>query len=154
MSLVFLQPVFFWLLPVLAFFWFFPRSGKRNGWHVLLRTLVVLLLILGLARPALLKPRSGASQVVIWDRSESIPPAAGDEISERVRSLVGKGPGDESWKVIVLNGDRTDDAEALEGADLTPMKGSSISAALEKAGRLIPDRARAAITLISDGKST
>ena len=46
-------PEFLWLLPLVALVWLVPRRGVQ--WqHAALRSLVVLLLVLGLARPVLI----------------------------------------------------------------------------------------------------
>ncbi len=71
MNLVFVQSSWLWLLLVVPFFWFLPR--RASHWkHAAIRSAVALLLILALARPALLTELEDRYQVLIWDRSKSV----------------------------------------------------------------------------------
>ena len=71
-------PEFLWLLPLALLVWFVPR--RAVAWrHALLRTVVILALVVGLARPVLVSIAWTDHHVVIVDRSASIAdPAAID----------------------------------------------------------------------------
>ena len=103
MSLVFLKPAFLWLALLLPLIWFLP-SRVRDVRHAAIRTLVLLLLVLGLARPALLQTEDEAFQVVIWDRSPSV--FAGADDTKVVDSLMRRLPNGERSHLLVVQTER------------------------------------------------
>ena len=72
MNLVFVASSWLWLLLLVPLFWFLPHRAT-NRWHAAIRSALVTLLILALARPALLTEQSDSYQVVVLDpRNDSL----------------------------------------------------------------------------------
>ena len=69
--MTFLHAGFLWLLPCIALVWLLPRRSVPLG-HGLLRSLVFTALILGLARPVVIREAWTDHQVVILDRTASV----------------------------------------------------------------------------------
>ena len=158
----FLHPGYLWLLLLVPFVWVYPR-GNRETRHTLLRSLVLVLLILGLGRPVRVADEAPQHHVFVVDLSASAVNSTAladfaarlgpvivvaEELPEEYRtSLVAIGEVDASLETR-LNG-HFDDVVVI-GRDGT----SSISRALECALEAIPDGAPAAVTLVSDGLAT
>ncbi|MFT5105047.1 MAG: Ca-activated chloride channel family protein [Pseudoalteromonas tetraodonis] len=148
MSPIFLQPVGLWLLLLVPLLWFVPR--RAPDWrHASIRSLVVILLVLALARPALLKNNTDGYQVIVWDRSESMI----EDATPAVESILSELPKGSQIQLIALNGARQN-APAIAGADPINIGGSSLSTALARAAAVIPEGARGAVTVVSDGSAT
>ena len=148
MSPIFLQPAGLWLLLLVPLLWFVPR--RAADWrHATIRSAVVGLLVLALARPALLKSNTDGYQVVIWDRSESM----AEEVTPAVEAILDGLPGGSQVQLIALNGGGAN-APSVAGADPINIAGSSLSTALARAATLIPEGARGAVSIISDGRAT
>ena len=148
MSPIFLQPAGLWLLCVVPLLWFFPR--RAPDWrHATIRSSMMILLVLALARPALLKSNPDGYQVIVWDRSESMH----EDAAPVVESLLAKFPKGSQVQLIALNGSRQN-APTIRAAESINLGGSSLSTALAKAATLIPEGARGAVTVISDGHAT
>ena len=150
MSLVFLSPVFLWLAILIPALWFLPRRATDFR-HALIRSFVFLMLILALARPAFLKTPQGSHQIIIWDRSESV--GSENETVRVVADLLEKLTPDARAHLIALNGSKPD-APVVAGVAPFPLAGSSLSRALDQAAHRIPDGARGAVTVVSDGLTT
>ena len=111
--------------------------------------MVAILLILALARPALLTSQDDPHHVIVWDRSESVRADA----TAAVEGLVERLPDRSRTQVITLNGARKNVSQVgrLEPENLS---GSSMSRALALGARLIPEGSDGAITVVSDGMAT
>ena len=100
MNLVFVESSWLWLLLLVPLFWFLPQRAT-NRWHAAIRSAVAILLILALARPALLTDQDDSYQVLVWDRSESVDAtttAAAESWAERL-------PDSSRVRVVTLDGD-------------------------------------------------
>ena len=148
MNLVFVESPWLWLLLLVPLLWFFPRRAV-NRWHGTIRSVLVILLVLALARPALLTDQDDSYQVIVWDRSESVGAAA----TAAVEGLLERLPGDSRVRVVTLDGARKD-APKLDDIEVLPLPGSSVSRGLMAGARLIPEGAAGALTLVSDGEAT
>ena len=149
MDIRFLEPQFLLLLLALPLVWFVPRrlSDVRHG---LLRSLVFALVILALASPVRIAPTEEVHQVVIADMSTHTTAVAG--VARDVTQAL---PSEAHATVIsigagTLEQDLPDARHVQLGADTR----SPLSTALEAAARSIPDGARGAITVVSDGLAT
>ena len=134
-----LEPGFLLLLLVLPALALWPRRSERgrDGLHLLLRACVFALAILALAQPLMVGESRLVHQVVILDRT---PSARSTEAGEQwARQFVAAAPRSVRATLIELG---------PEG------NASSLGAALERALRAIPDGARGAVTLLSDGLAT
>ena len=148
MSPIFLQPAGLWLLLLVPLFLFVPHR-VANPRHAAIRSVVVTLLVLALARPALLKRNADGYQVVVWDRSESMV----EDAAPMVGSILDQLPGGSQVQLIALNG-AGDNAPAIGKAEPINIEGSSLSTALARAAALIPEGTRGAVTVVSDGRAT
>ena len=84
----FAQPAFLWLLPLAAMLWFLP-TRLRDIRHGLCRSVVVILAILALARPALVTTESAAHHVLMLDASGSVPASELREARGALTRLLG-----------------------------------------------------------------
>ena len=66
----FQHPAFLWLLPLVALVWFFPRRGAA-GRRAVVRAVVLGALLVGLARPVVVRATWSEHHVVVVDRSAS-----------------------------------------------------------------------------------
>jgi hypothetical protein len=135
----FLDPWFLLLLLALPALALWPRRSERgrDGLHFLLRACVFAFAILALAKPVMVGETRRVHQVVILDRTASARSTAAGE----------------AWAAeFVARAPRSVRATLIE---LGPEEQAScLSAALEQALRAIPDGARGAVTLLSDGLAT
>jgi len=151
-----------WLLLALAVpvIWFVPRT-LRDARLGLLRSLVLLLVALGAARPVVFTPGDDAVHVVVLDAQGSTDDAAEGEAQALVRRIAGAVEG---RSVLVRVGARKMLAEPAAPEDLEAFdrvllvedmpSTSSLSRGLEAAARAIPTGARGSVTLVSDGLAT
>ena len=146
-------PGFLWLLPLVVAVWFVPR-GRVERRRPLLRSLVLVALIVGLARPVLLQRTWRDYQVVILDRTDSVADdRAGDAALARVSAKLGA----DARRVLVEVGDRGASPGAEDFDELVRVAAagrSPLGDALTQALRRIPEGAGGAVTLISDGHAT
>ena len=130
-----LSPIWLVLLPVALLPWF-PRP-VADARHARLRSAVLALVVLALARPVLFTESDVQHHAIVVDVSESV--ASSRESTERAASAIERAlpAGARTTRIrIGANGE------------------SSLSAALAAADRAIPDSASGAVTVISDGLST
>ena len=156
MQISFLSPGFLSLLALIPLLWFLPRRVDRFA-HGLLRSLVLALVIVALAKPVMLLPGSAGQRVVIVDRSTSL---TGEQQAEAERVLadtlddVGAR---EQLTIVELGTSPQPDAEPAAGRRLRISRNgseSSLSAALAAAAQEFPAGVAGRIALISDGLAT
>ena len=148
----FLSPWALWLLLLLPLYLYWahfsrsPLERRRLALVTLLRTLLLLLVCLALARPVLFRRSPGRVVVVVEDDSASAAGAA--EVAAR-RIIEGleeiRRPGDRILRVRF--GAR---ASAGEEGDVDP-SGSDLEGALRLAGALVPRGAPGAVVAVTDG---
>lgn len=147
-------PEFLWLLPLAVLVWFVPRRAVAK-WHGLLRTVVVLALVLGLARPVLVSNAWTDHHVVIVDRSASV---ADPVAIAAALKVVEQALPQDGVRVLLEIGGRSaaggDPSTFDEYLAVDREQGSPLGAALQRALRTIPEGSGGAVTLISDGLAT
>lgn len=137
-----------------AFVRWLPASPARR----LLRAGLFAVLVLALARPAVVLPRPGGTLVAVVDRSASMP-ADGDEVAAEVLSRLASArrPGDRL--AVVSFAARA----AIETAGETPFQGfaadvgrqgSDLAAAVDAALGLVPPASSSRLLLVTDGRWT
>ena len=155
--MIFFSPIWLLLqLPLAAamYLWRLPTRGLN-----LVRFIIILLLVLAMAQPAMkLKDQQG-TVVVLIDRSESMPPKAADDQLEVLKSLHGE-MGSEDRLAVVSFGDRTIiEQEPSDQATETlqspaDQQHSRLNDGLEAALSLIPPTHPGRILVVSDGHWT
>lgn len=149
----FQYPGFLWLLPLVALVWFVPRR-PADARRALLRTVVLATLLLGLARPVLVRASWSDHHVVVVDRTaSSADPAAVDRALEKVVARLQP----DAVRVLVELGEAAGAAEAQRFDQVVQVAASDRSPlgdALQQALRAIPEGTGGAVTLISDGRAT
>jgi Ca-activated chloride channel homolog len=158
MNIVFLAPGFLWLALLAPVVWFVPARA-RDKTQAALRSLVILLLAIGLARPVVWRADEREHSVFVADLSASVAPES------RARALAALGdaarilPRDAITTLVLIG-----DAEAPAGFERVERlaskdaalaeRGSPLSAALDLAARSIPVGTRGSVTLVTDGLAT
>ena len=155
--MIFFSPIWLLLLLPLAaamYLWRLPTRGLN-----LVRFIIILLLVLAMAQPAMkLKDQQG-TVVVLIDRSESMPTKAADDQLEVLKSLHGE-MGSEDRLAVVSFGDRTIiEQEPSDQATETlqspaDQQHSRLNDGLEAALSLIPPTHPGRILVVSDGHWT
>jgi hypothetical protein len=159
MEISFLHPVYFWLVLLIPLFWFLPHrvSNKLQG---ILRSLALLAIIVGLARPVMLSSDASQYQVFILDKSASISSAQRDEQQSVVNELMAQVGAGDSVTQIILGEEPKNTTASQTSSEHTQIyindgkNSSSLSTALQAAAEQIPDGTRGVVYLISDGLST
>lgn len=151
MDISFSHPLFAFLLLLLLVIWIFP-FGPRRIPHLLLRSLILILVTLGLMRPVFLSNMDVKYFSIVLDQSASISEserAQAVEIARDIRSQVGA---DGQVNFVQIGGDEP----VFEGTSIAHITdGSSpLSDALEMAAQSIPLGTRGSVTVISDGLAT
>ncbi|BDG60846.1 VWA domain-containing protein [Caldinitratiruptor microaerophilus] len=159
------------LLPALAWVWAarraWLRAARRAGraaWrrqlrHLAVRGLVVLLVGLALAEPALVRRLSRQTVVLVLDASASTAPVRDRVEAWARRALDALPPGDRAAVVAVGAAAAVEEAPAADpvfsrlGARVDP-GGSDLAAGLELAGALVPAGFAGRVVLVSDGRAT
>jgi len=149
MDVRFLEPQFLLLLLALPVVWFWPRR-LRDVRHGMLRSLFFALLILAIAEPVRIAATDEVHQVLIVDQT------TGADTSGVALEVARALPAEAQATVISIgNGALDGELPAANHVRLaTDGDSSPLSAALDAAARAIPDGARGAITVFSDGLST
>ena len=161
MDIRLLAPAFLFLLGTLPLLWLFPRRLHDRGLG-LLRSAVIALLVVALARPVGLADSNEEYQVLVWDGS---PSTAHMSLAEATESFLDSlGPqaqpvlvrfgGDGGRDPAVAGGHPVPGADRFTASLVVRAAGSPIAEALTLAARSIPLGARGAITLVSDGLAT
>jgi Ca-activated chloride channel family protein len=154
-----LYPGFLWLLVVLPLVWIFPR-GRRDVVHVALRTLVLALVVLALARPVKVGVDESEHQVFVVDLSASVSGTATQERLASVAAISRALPGSSTSTLVTFGAEPAtlapEIASAFDGTHtiVGGANSSPIAGALAAAATHIPTGSRGAITLISDGRAT
>ena len=155
MTISFLAPLFLWLATALPLLWLMEK-GPRLAKRTLLRALVLLLLILGLARPVIHWDEEAPRHVVILDSCTSLEEGGSATLRQITKDLIAEFPDDAIVTVIDMAevprdlGPLAADIDQLINWDA---KVAGIPAALQLALKQIPKGSPAALTLISDGLS-
>ncbi|MFT7619877.1 MAG: Ca-activated chloride channel family protein [Planctomycetota bacterium] len=157
MTFSFLEPAFLWTLLLVPLVWFVPTRVKDIR-HATIRSAVLLLLALGLARPVLFSSDEAPHFVVILDRTESVTDVADESAREAAKEALAKAPKDAVKVLIEMTsaGGRSRGASKLKVSETHALSGesTSISSAISLAASSIPKGAPGAITVISDGMAT
>ncbi|MCA8962399.1 MAG: VWA domain-containing protein, partial [Planctomycetes bacterium] len=155
--MTFVAPQFLWLLLAVPAVWIWPRGNAAAAAHRLVRTLTAVALVVALARPVARVDETIEYHALIWDRSPSVARVEPTFGREAVASWTRALPEGAVVEVVAIGAALADrDREALGDARAVRRlpEGSDLSAALEIASQHVPDRARGAVTIISDGAST
>ena len=149
MAVNFLHPTYIGLLALLPVVWFFHRG--KNITQPLLRSLLVLLITLGLMQPVIFSSSDAVHQVVIVDQSQSMGIEGKQTAKEQANAFIASLSKDEvdvivtgSDEVVVAN----DDINTIASASL------SLTQAVALAIDNVPYGQSGTITLFSDGNAT
>ena len=154
-----LHPGFLWLLLALPILWVFPRGPKDLG-HLALRTLVLALVVLALARPVRVGVDEREHQVFAVDLSASASGATMEQRLASVAAIARALPGGSVSSLVTFGAEAVELAPEIARAfDATQVIGtgadsSPVAGALSAAAARIPAGSRGAITLLSDGRAT
>ena len=154
MSVTLFSPAWLALLVIVPLLWVFPRRADDRK-HAAIRSAVVALLALALARPVSTADQSPDHHVVLLDLSRSA-----DEADRRDAVTVARGIADriddDAVSTLMVLGEESIAGDGFDA--LAPMSssagGSSLSSALLAAAARIPEGAAGAVTVISDGLAT
>lgn len=155
MNISILHPLYLLLLLAIPLFWFLPR--RAPDWRqASIRSTLLVLLVLALARPVILSPHSEVHQVFIIDRSESVTVEQLEQAEDTLQTLLDQLPADDKVSLIIVGQPETTENGDLPEGDIyiSGDSTSSLSAALEAASQEIPEGSAGAITLVSDGLAT
>ncbi len=150
--LEFLEPWAFWLLLLLPLYLYWahfsrsPLERRRLAWVTLVRSLLLILVCLALARPVLFRKRPTRVAVVVEDVSRS----AGGKALVRARRFEKAlaSAKDAPDRILTIRAG----AEALPaGAGRPSPEGTDLAGALRLAGASIPTGAAGEVVVVSDG---
>lgn len=153
MSVVLLSPAWLWLALLAPVVWIFPTRTKRVL-PAILRSVVIVLIAIALARPAMWRSDARERAVFVVDQTASVDPAARARalalVSEARRALP-----ERIESTLVMLGSAAGATDPRDTEVVSPLSGSSsISAALRIAALSIPIGERGSITLVTDGCTT
>ncbi len=155
MDIRFLAPGWLLLLLLVPLLWFWP-ARLRDWRHGALRSLLLVALATGLARPLLFRADGAEYHVLVVDRSASVPAAARTAADTALDRILAELPA-RAVPALVVVGEaspvptgRLRAAVGVQGVD----SASSLAAALQAAHGLIPEGARGAVTVLTDGAAT
>ena len=143
MSLTFLEPGWLLLLLAVPAIWFFPRRlrGREAVETGLLRSLVLSLIVVALAKPASLTPDETEYQVLLIDRSASMDADALARADALALELEGASDSDTTFETF--------DVGFQDAASTSPLGDG-----LWRAARAIPAGYPGAVTFVTDGAAT
>lgn len=162
-ELRFIQPDYLWLLLLIPVAWYTARRlhalDPIRRWTVLvLRTLVLLLLILSLARPEIALRSTNMTVYFLLDVSESIPLQVREEAADTISELVDVKPRDDEAGLIVFGADASIEIMGVRQFDfdgtissVVNTQGTDISAAMRLALSAFPGNRLQRMVLLSDG---
>jgi Mg-chelatase subunit ChlD len=165
-SISFLYPVFLWLLLLLPLFLALgwpPHHApdRRQRWlAVVVRLMVLLGLILGLAGSQFERPTDLITTVFVLDASDSIRGEDRSRAEAFIREALAEKPDRDQAAVILFGGDALVERlprpeAALPALASTPLKNATdIEEALRLALALLPNEGGRRIVLLSDGQET
>lgn len=152
LDLRFLDPAFLFLLIAVPLLWWWPARVRdlRLG---ILRTLVFAALVVALARPVVFVEDDRQHLVYVLDQSASVDAGARASARQACSAwLQGVADGDVVHLMTLGDEDAADADPDWARADVrTHWQDSALGAALATAARWIPEGARAAVTVVSDG---
>jgi len=149
--MTFLQPGWLVLLALVPVIWFWPKRFQEP-WHALLRSLVLGLVIVALARPVHLTQDDIRHHVFVIDGSASVKASDLSSAREAVAKLIaGLDKGD---RAHVIEVGRHAPVSGASTTRLVAGKDSPIATALALAALEIPEGSRGSVTLFSDGQAT
>ena len=154
MTLGLLQPAWLFLLLLVPLVWFVPRP-TRDVRHAALRSIVLALIALGLARPVSWSDGGVEHHVVILDLTESV--AAADVVSAREAARkIRDGLDDDARCTLVVLGSTTDAGAGSSYDEVIRLAGdgSPLADAMALANRRVPEGSAGSVVLISDGLAT
>ena len=151
MDISFSYPIFAFLLLLVPVLWIFPMGGRRLP-HLLIRSLILLLVTLGLMRPVFVSDIEDKHFAIVLDQSPSLSVSERDNAAQMARDLRTKLDAEGAVHVVQIGGD----TPILEGDTISHMRGENtpLSDALEVAAQAIPPSTQGAVTVISDGLAT
>ncbi len=157
--MTFLEPA--WLVLAIPLGFALWRWPPPRGWRRNLRLALFAVLVLALARPAVLLPRRGGTLVVVVDRSASMPDGSAEVGEEIVRRLEASRPRGDALAVVSF-GARAAVESAGEGALFQGFsaevgrEASDLAEALDTALGLLPtgEDGSGRLLLVTDGRWT
>jgi len=148
----FANPGWLWLLPLVGLVWLLPR-GQADRRRAVLRTLILASLLLGLARPVMIRAVSTEHHVVVVDRTASAKDQAA--VDQALAAVVARLQPDAARVLVEVGGGAADvDSSFDRVLGVADAQRSPLGDALWQALRAIPEGAAGAVTLISDGRTT
>jgi len=148
----FANPGYLWLLPLVVVLWILPR--RPADWRrTILRAITMLALLLGLARPFVVRAAWSDHHVVIMDRTASVADAAAADLA--LDAVIARLQPEASRVLVEVGGVGASGARGFDRVLQVGVDGGSpLGDALRQALRAIPEGAGGAVTLISDGRAT
>ncbi|MCF6214916.1 MAG: VWA domain-containing protein [Emcibacter sp.] len=155
MNITFLDPWFLLLIAVLPLLWVMARRPLDKG-QLALRSLLLLLVVLALAKPIIFKSSSDKHHIIVVDLTDSLSNEQKEKAVGALDDLMAQMPSGDSHKIIILGNDAgTGSNPHLKDAlYISSASSSSVSAALKEAVENIPLGGQGAISLLSDGRAT
>ena len=165
-SISFLYPAFLWLLLLAALFLGLGWPGRnmpdrrRRWWGLVVRLLVFLGLVLGLAGAQIERPVDTITTVFVMDVSDSIRAEERARAENFLRQALAEKPDDDQAAVVLFGGDAL--VEQLPRSETTmpalasvPIRNATnIEGALRLAMALLPNEGGRRLVLLSDGQET
>jgi len=155
MSVIFLHPLFLFLIAVLPLLWVMARRPVDMG-QVFLRGLLLLLVILALAKPVIFDAGTNKHHIFVVDLTDSLSTEQKQEAVEALDSLIGQVKAGDRHTTLVMGGVAgiRDEPGFKDAVYLSSSNRSSLSAALKEAVESIPVGGRGAVSLLTDGRAT
>lgn len=165
LAVSFLYPAYLWLLllalPLLALGWPGRNQAerRRRGWSTLIRLIVLVLLVLGLAGAQLDRPVDTLTTIFVLDVSDSIQAKDSARAKAFLQNALAEKPANDRAAVVMFGGDAlVEQLPRVESGQpaLTsvPIKNATdIESALRLAMALLPNEG-GRIVLLSDGQET
>lgn len=155
LGITFLSPMWLHIAIALPLLWVMPRP-VRDRVHGALRILVMLFLIFAIAQPVSFETTTEEWRVVVLDGSSAAVEADAARVAAAGLGRAARPHG----PAILVRGSRAPQDEALDAAfdrviHVTDERSTvPLGAMLAAAGRAIPQGARGAVTVLSDGRAT
>jgi Ca-activated chloride channel family protein len=148
----FLQPAFLVLLAAALLPWL-VRGARAEPGHTALRSALLALLALALARPAWIDGGGGAHHVFVLDASDSVPAAERARAASRFAARAAALPA-AARTTLVTWGAEVEGAAYATVLRLPAEAGSPLGAALAAAARAIPEGEPGAVLVATDGAAS
>jgi len=159
----FTEPIWLWLLLLIPLTWYMSHRLRNiesfRRWSIMtVRTLVLLLVVLALARPEIALRSTNMTVYFLLDVSESIPQQVREDAEDMVRELSANKPRDDEAGLIVFGADASIEALAISTFDfegpvrsVVNTQGTDMSAAMRLALSAFPNNRIRRMVLLSDG---